>query len=313
MIPDYQSLMRPVLACAAAGESRIGDTVDRVADQLGLTPEERAELLPSGKQTRFANRVNWAKAYLAKAGLVENTRRGYFRITLRGQAALADAAATINNAYLDQFKEFQDFKAKVNEADGAASGSAAAPAQVSASLSAVVDTETPDESLRKAHAAITGALAADLLDRVRQATPAFFERLIVELLLAMGYGGTSEGAGRALGQSGDDGVDGVIDQDPLGVDQIFVQAKKYKDGNNIGAGAIRDFYGALSLKKAHKGIFVTTSAFSQPAIDTARGLGSRIVLIDGLQLARLMIRYNVGCRDEEVLHLKKIDEDFFEP
>jgi restriction system protein len=312
MIPDYQSLMRAVLACAATGEIRIGATIDKLADQLALTPDERAELLPSGKQTRFANRVNWAKAYLVKAGLVENTRRGYFRITPRGQAALADAAATINNAYLDQFKEFQDFKAKVNEADGAASGSAVAPIQVSAPFGAPVDTETPDEALRKAHAAITGALAADLLDRVRKATPAFFEKLIVELLLAMGYGGTSEEAGRALGQSGDDGVDGVIDQDPLGVDQIFVQAKRYAEGNNIGAGAIRDFYGALSLKKAHKGIFVTTSAFSQPAVDTARGLGSRIVLIDGLQLSRLMIRYNVGCRDEDVLHLKKVDEDFFE-
>ena len=128
----------------------------------------------------------------------------------------------------------------------------------------------------------------------------------------MGYGGTSEEAGRALGQSGDDGVDGVIDQDPLGVDQIFVQAKRYAEGNNIGAGAIRDFFGALSLKKAQKGIFVTTSAFSQPAIDTARGLRSRIVLIDGQQLARLMIRYNVGCRDEDVLHIKRLDEDFFE-
>jgi restriction system protein len=309
MIPDYQTLMRPVLACAAAGETRIGDAVEHLANQLGLTPDERAELLPSGKQSRFANRVNWAKAYLAKAGLVENTRRGYFRITQRGQVALADAAATINNVYLDQFKEFQDFKAKVNEADGA---TGATQAQVAAPFGAQVGTETPDEALRKAHRAITGALASDLLDRVRKATPAFFEKLIVELLLAMGYGGTSEEAGRALGQSGDDGVDGVIDQDPLGVDQIFVQAKRYAEGNNIGAGAIRDFYGALSLKKAHKGIFVTTSAFSQPAVDTARGLGSRIVLIDGLQLSRLMIRYNVGCRDEDVLHLKKVDEDFFE-
>jgi len=305
MIPDYQTLMRPVLACTAAGETKIGDAVEQLADKLGLTPDERAQLLPSGKQAMFANRVHWAKTYLVKAGLVEGTRRGYFRITARGQAALVDATATINNAYLDQFKEFQDFKVKVNEADGA---TAVTPALASAPLS----TETPDEALRKAHGAITGALAADLLDRVRNATPAFFEKLIVELLLAMGYGGTSEEAGRALGQTGDDGVDGVIDQDPLGVDQIFVQAKRYAEGNNIGAGAIRDFYGALSLKKAHKGIFVTTSAFSQPAVDTARGLGSRIVLIDGLQLSRLMIRYNVGCRDEDVLHLKKVDEDFFE-
>jgi restriction system protein len=310
MIPDYQSLMRPVLACAAVSETRIGDAVEQLAAKLGLTPDERAQLLPSGKQTMFANRVHWAKTYLVKAGLAEGTRRGYYRITPRGQAALADTTAKINNAYLDQFKEFQDFKAKVNEADGAAA--AISPAQASAPFSAPAGTETPDEALRKAHSAITGALAADLLDRVRKATPAFFERLIVELLLAMGYGGTSEEAGRALGQSGDDGVDGVIDQDPLGVDQIFVQAKRYAEGNNIGAGAIRDFYGALSLKKAHKGIFVTTSAFSQPAVDTARGLGSRIVLIDGLQLSRLMIRYNVGCRDEDVLHLKKVDEDFFE-
>lgn len=230
-----------------------------------------------------------------------------------GGAQHADAGLRIlitPNAYLDQFKEFQDFKAKVNEADGTTA--ATSPAQASESFSAPASTETPDEALRKAHSAITGALAADLLDRVRKATPAFFEKLIVELLLAMGYGGTSEEAGRALGQSGDDGVDGVIDQDPLGVDQIFVQAKRYAEGNNISAGAIRDFYGALSLKKAHKGIFVSTSAFSQPAIDTARGLGSRIVLIDGLQLSRLMIRYNVGCRDEEVLHLKKMDEDFFD-
>lgn len=309
MIPDYQSLMRPVLACAAAGETRIGDTVDKLADQLTLTPEERAQLLPSGKQTMFANRVHWAKAYLIKAGLAEATRRGYYRITPRGQAALADASATINNAYLDQFKEFRDFKAKVSETEGAP---LAMPALGDSPSGHQMGTETPDEALRRAHAAITGALAAELLDRVRLTTPAFFERLIVELLLAMGYGGTSEDAGRALGQSGDDGVDGVIDQDPLGVDQIFVQAKRYAEGNNIGAGAIRDFYGALSLKKAHKGIFVTTSAFSRSAVETARGLGSRIVLIDGLQLSRLMIRYNVGCRDEEVLRLKKVDEDFFD-
>lgn len=305
MIPDYQTLMRPVLECAAAGETRVADAVDQLAERLGLRPDERAQLLPSGKQTMFANRVHWAKTYLLKAGLVEATRRGHFRITGRGEAALADSTATINNAYLDQFKEFQDFKTRVNQGD---SGGDAPSAPASAPLG----DETPDEALRRAHGALTGALAADLLDRVRNAKPGFFEKLIVELLLAMGYGGTSEEAGRALGQSGDDGVDGVIDQDPLGVDQIFVQAKRYAEGNNIGAGAIRDFFGALSLKKAQKGIFFTTSAFSQPAIDTARGLGSRIVLIDGQQLARLMIRYNVGCRDEDVLRIKRLDEDFFE-
>jgi restriction system protein len=302
MIPDYQTLMRPVLECAASGEARISDVVEHLANKFGLTPEERAAILPSGKQTRFANRVNWAKSYLKQGGLVEITGRGRFRITERGRAALSDKTAIVNNAYLTQFEEFQSFKSKVSDADTATPTTAERPETES----------TPDEALRRAHSAITGALSSELLDRVRSGTPAFFERLLVELLIAMGYGGTSEEAGRAIGQSGDDGVDGVIDQDPLGVDQIYVQAKRYGEGNNIGAGAMRDFFGALSLKKAHKGIFVTTSAFSASAIQTARDLGSRIVLIDGGQLTKLMIRYNVGCRDEEVLHLKKIDEDFFD-
>ena len=301
MIPDYQTLMRPVLECASSGEARISNVIEQLADKFSITAEERAAVLPSGKQTRFANRVNWAKSYLKQGGLVEITGRGRFSITDRGRAALSDKAAIINNAYLAQFKDFQAFKAKTNDTE------------TPPNSADIAETEsTPDEALRRAHSAITEALSAELLDRVRKAPPAFFERLIVELLIAMGYGGTSEDAGRAIGQSGDDGVDGVIDQDILGVDQIYVQAKRYAEGNNIGAAAIRDFFGALSLKKAHKGIFVTTSTFSPPAIQTARDLGSRIVLIDGAHLTRLMIRYNVGCRDEEVLHLKKIDEDFFE-
>ena len=303
MIPDYQTLMRPVLECASSGEARISDVVELLAKKLGLTAENRAAILPSGKQTRFANRVNWAKSYLKQGGLVEITGRGRFKITDRGRAALADKTATINNAYLAQFEEFQSFKSKEAEAE----------VTIPATQGAPVTESTPDEALRRAHGAIIGTLSAELLDRVRNGTPAFFERLIVQLLIAMGYGGTSEEAGRAIGQSGDDGVDGVIDQDPLGVDQIYVQAKRYGEGNNIGAGAIRDFYGALSLKKAHKGIFVTTSTFSTAATETSRGLGSRIVLIDGPHLARLMIRYNVGCRDEEIIHLKRLDEDFFEP
>ena len=302
MIPDYQTLMRPVLECASSGEVRISDVVEELANKFGLTADERAALLPSGKQTTFANRVHWAKSYLKQAGLVEITRRGQFRITDRGRTSLGDKAANINSSYLEQFEDFQNFRARVHDAETDAPKTADLPELSS----------TPDEALRRAHSAITNALSADLLDRVQKATPAFFERVIVDLLLAMGYGGTSEEAGRALGQSGDDGVDGVIDQDPLGVDQIYVQAKRYSEGNNIGAGAIRDFFGALSLKKAQKGIFVTTSAFSTSAVQTARDLGSRIVLIDGLQLTKLMIRYNVGCRDEEVLHLKKVDEDFFE-
>ena len=300
MIPDYQTLMRPVLRCAADGEVRISDVVNELADEFELSDDERAELLPSGKQATFANRVNWAKSYLKQAVLVKATRRAHFVITDRGRAALGNPDVQINNAYLQQFDEYQEFRKRTKD--------------ISSSDTEVAedDVVTPDEALRKAHSKINKALAADLLDRVQDASPAFFEKLIVGLLVAMGYGGTSEDAGRALGQSGDDGVDGVIDQDPLGVDQIYVQAKRYTQGNNIGAGAIRDFFGALSLKKAQKGIFVTTSAFSPSATQTAQNLSSRIVLIDGDQLTRLMIRYNIGCREEDILSLKKVDEDFFE-
>jgi restriction system protein len=301
MIPDYQTLMRPVLESASNGEVRISDVVNQLADRFDLTDEEREELLPSGKQTRFSNRVHWAKSYLKQAGLVKETKRAHFEITDRGKDALNDNSQ-INASYLEKYPDFQEFRARTKED----------VAEELPASSGSEDTATPDEILRAAHKKINAALSAELLDRVREASPAFFETLIVDLLLAMGYGGSTDEAGRALGKSGDDGVDGVIDQDPLGVDQIYVQAKRYAEDNSIGAGAIRDFFGALSLKKAHKGIFVTTSSFSPSAIQTARDLSSRIVLIDGVQLARLLIRYNIGCRDEEVIRLKKIDEDFFE-
>ncbi|NBC19804.1 MAG: restriction endonuclease, partial [Alphaproteobacteria bacterium] len=263
MIPDYQSLMRPVLEHAAKGEVRIGDLIETLSEELGLTDEEREEMLPSGRQSVFSNRVHWAKTYLKQAGLVRPTRRAHFVITQRGQAALADPSATIDNAYMKQFEEFRAFQnrssdhytqTETNDGSGEI---------------------TPDEALRAAHRKINESLAADLLDRVRDASPAFFESVIVSLLVSMGYGGSSEEAGRSLGRSGDDGVDGVIDQDPLGVDQIYLQAKRYAEGNSVGAGAIRDFFGALSLKRATKGIFVTTSTFSPSATDTARDLSSR--------------------------------------
>ncbi len=176
-----------------------------------------------------------------------------------------------------------------------------------------VPAETPDEIMRRAHKQIDVALAQDLLDRVRAAPPEFFERLIINLLLSMGYGGSRAEAGRTLGRSGDDGVDGVIDQDALGLDRVYVQAKRYAAGNNIGPGAIRDFFGSLDRHKATKGLFVTTSTFSPSAKETAEFLSKRIVLIDGDHLAALMVQQNIGCRIEDTLHIKKIDEEFFEP
>jgi restriction system protein len=306
-IPDYQSLMLPVLTVSAAGEVRIGDAVDRIAEQLHLTEDERAQLLPSGKQTLFGNRVHWARTYLMKAGLLESTRRGHFRITERGQQVIASHPARIDVEFLNQFPEFQEFKDRAR-ASQTRQKLDAEPLDVPPSS----QTETPDEIMRAAHKQIDAALAQDLLDRIRAAPPAFFERLIVSLLLAMGYGGSAVEAGRALGRSGDDGVDGVIDQDALGLDRVYIQAKRYAEGNNIGAGAIRDFFGSLDRHKATKGLFVTTSTFSPSAKETAEFLSKRIVLIDGEHLTKLMIRYNVGCRIEEVLHIKKVDEDFFE-
>lgn len=302
MIPDYQSLMRPVLEKFAVGEARISDVVEDISNDLNLSEDERNELLPSGKQTTISNRIHWAKTYLKQAGLVRSTRRAHFVITEAGQKVLNDPGVTIDTKFLLKFEAFQEFRSRSSETETSTpEADDEAPTNI-----------TPDEELRKAHKQINASLADDLLDRVRESTPAFFEEMIVKLLVAMGYGGTSEDAGKALGRSGDDGVDGVIDQDPLGVDQIYIQAKRYKVGNTVGSGAIRDFFGGLSLKRAQKGIFVTTSTFSPSAISTARDLGGRIVLIDGAQLGKLMIRYNVGCRDEDVLHIKKVDEDFFD-
>jgi len=303
-IPDYQSLMLPVLVASSKGEVRIGFVVEELADQLALTPEERSELLPSGKQTVFSNRVHWAKSYLSKAHLVEITRRGHFKITERGQKLLENHPSHIDNRLLMQFEEFRQFRERSNEADE--------PANQAVLPSIEDQKQTPDESMRTAHRQIETALAQDLLDRIREAPPDFFERLIVNLLLSMGYGGSAENAGRTLGRSGDDGVDGVIDQDALGLDRVYVQAKRYAVGNSIGAGAIRDFFGSLDRHKAAKGLFVTTSAFSSSARETAEFLSKRIVLIDGDNLAKLMIRHNVGCRVESTLDIKKVDEEFFE-
>lgn len=304
-VPDYQSLMLPVLRVAATGEIRISDAVDKLATQLGLTPEERAELLPSGKQTMFGNRLHWAKTYLGKAALLESTRRGHFKITPRGQEVIASNPARIDNKFLDTFEEFRAFKERSVQTTSGLAKALDGPAQVS-------QTDTPDEIMRVAHRQIDASLAQELLDRIRAAPPDFFERLIVNLLLSMGFGGSAADAGRAIGRSGDDGVDGVVDQDALGLDRVYIQAKRYGEGNNIGAGAIRDFFGSLDRHKATKGLFVTTSLFSSSARETAEFLSKRIVLIDGEQLTKLMIRHNVGCRIEDTLHIKKIDEDFFD-
>ena len=302
--------MRPFLEVAQAAngsEVKLRDVINQLAEKFSLSEEEKTETLPSGRQSILDNRIGWARTYLTKAGLLKATKRAHFVITPRGIQALQDTSAVINSDYLKQYDEFVAFKEQKNESNDTQIPS------VAASTNSLVTSEiTPDEALREAYKTINDALTSELLSRTREVTPAFFENLLIQLLLAMGYGGTGEGAAHALGKSGDNGIDGVIDQDPLGVDQIYIQAKRYQEGNNVSAGDIRDFFGALNLKKAQKGIFITTSDFTSSATQTAKDLGTRIVLINGKELAKLMLRYNVGSRDEQVLHLKKIDEEFFE-
>lgn len=302
MIPDFQSLMLPVLRHAASGEIRISELVPQLADDFGLSQEERSETLPSSGQTVLYNRSQWAKTYLKQAGLLEPTKRAYFKISERGLDVLKNPPARIDIPFLEQFEEFRQFRERNKKPKEPQTGIVAEPESDA----------SPEDILTSAHKQITDAFIAELIERLLAGTPAFFEKAIVELLLAMGYGGSATGAGRTLGQSGDNGVDGVIDQDPLGVDQLYIQAKRYAPDNLVSSGAIRDFYGALSLKRAKKGIFVTTSGFTRSALDTAAQLDGRIVLIDGDRLGRLMVRYNVGCRDKYTLHVKDFDEDFFD-
>jgi restriction system protein len=305
-IPDFQTLMLPLLRLAENGETRISDAVEKLADNFSLSAEERSHLLPSGRQTTFANRVHWAKSYLGKANLIELTKRAHFKITPRGRQILTSPPSRIDIKFLNQFPEFQKFREVQESDDGEKKESPIAGEHTESTL-------TPDEVMRKAHHQLDAALAAELLQRIRAGSAAFFESVVIRLLVAMGYGGSVVDVDKAIvGRPGDGGVDGVIDQDLLGLDRIYIQAKRYADGNIVGPGAIRDFFGSLDRFKASKGLFVTTSSFSTSARETAELLSKRIVLIDGVQLARLLVRHDVGCRVEETLQLKKIDEEFFE-
>lgn len=314
-IPDYQSLMLPVLKLAEGGEIQVREATDRLAEQLRLTPEERAIMLPSGGRTLLANRMHWAKSYMLKAGLVHAPRRGYFTITDRGRELLAGNPARIDNETLMRFEEFREFleksrssSASEDQAEPAGEGKRASTAP---NMSAVLSNQTPDEAIRSAVHAIEETLAKDLIDRILAASPAFFENAVVSLLLAMGYGGSREDAGRAIGRSGDGGLDGVIDEDALGLDRVYVQAKRYAPENAVGEPEIRGFAGSLGAVKANKGVFVTTSRFTRSAEDFVVRTPNKIVLIDGDMLATLMIRYGVGVRTEQTILVKKIDEDFF--
>jgi restriction system protein len=303
-IPDYQTLMLPVLKLAGEGEQRVGDIAGRIADQFGLTEAERDELLPSGRQRILHNRIHWAKFYMSKAGLIASPARGRFVATEAGKALLVSNPPKIDVALLMKEPVFREFY-KNDAGAGAEVGttnSASAPDLAHA---------TPEEQIEAAYQSVQAALSADLLERIAQNSPAFFEQLIVDLLVAMGYGGSHKNAAAQLGRSGDGGVDGVINEDRLGLDRVYVQAKRYAEGNTVGRPDIQGFVGSLVGLGASKGVFVTTSSFSQQARDFVRHLSQRVVLLDGKDLAGLMIEHNVGVRVSRAIEFKRLDEDFF--
>lgn len=302
-IPDYQTLMLPVLKLSADGaEHRFRDVVERLAAGLGITEAERAELLPSGTAPLFDNRVGWARTYLKQAGLLESPRRGFLRITQRGLSALAKAPARIDVAYLDQFPEFRTFRTRRRETAGqVAEGAGQQPAE-----SAL----TPEDALAAAYGKLRAGLEEDVLEQAKAASPAFFERLVIDVLVAMGYGGTRQDAGRAIGRSGDGGIDGIIKEDRLGLDVIYVQAKRWD--STVGRPEIQKFAGALQGQRANKGVFITTSSFTRDAHDYVATISSKIILLDGETLAKLMVDHNVGVTPVGTYELKKVDSDYFE-
>lgn len=302
-IPDYQSVMMPLLKVAADGqEHHVIDAINVLANQFALTEDERKQLLPSGVQRIFDNRVRWARTYLRKAGLIEYPKRGYFKVTGRGQSVLAQKLPRIDVRFLKQYPEFVEFfgaKKSVADAEGAGE-------LENAEVSGV----TPEEALATEYLKLRTQIESDLLSRAKGCAPDFFERIVVMLLTTMGYGGSLADAGRAIGKSGDGGVDGVIKEDKLGLDLLYIQAKRW-DNTTVGSPEIQKFVGALHGKKARKGIFITTSTFSKSAVEYVAGLETKVILIDGSQLAELMFEYGVGVSTMNSYHVKRIDSDFF--
>jgi restriction system protein len=306
--PDYQALMLPLLKRAALGEVRVLEAEKLLGDEFGLTPEEREQLLPSGKQRVLHNRAHWAKFYLMKAGLVKFPRRGTFVATDAGRALLQKTPDHINVDLLRQYPSFEEFYKGSHVAGTDPAGeSVPAPSGSSVGLAS-----TPEEQIERALITVQSALRAELLQRIMQNTPGFFEGLIIELLVKMGYGGSRPDAAAQLGRSGDGGVDDVINEDRLGLDRVYLQAKRYSEGNVVGRPEIQKFLGSLAGMGATKGVFVTTSRFSQEAIEFAIHLTQRIILIDGQRLAELMMEHGVGVRVSRAVEFKRLDENFFD-
>lgn len=292
--------MLPLLKLAADGkEHKVREAIEDLADSFALTEDERKELLPSGGQATFDNRVGWARTYMKKAGLLESPQRGYFKITDRGIQALKMNPEQVNVKFLEQYPEFLEFKTKGKTKSTAPEPDTTSPAEK----------RTPREAIEDAYVTIRSGLVSELLEQVMQSSPSFFERLVVDLLVRMGYGGSRQEAGKAIGGSGDEGIDGIINEDRLGLEVVYIQAKRWK--NPVGRPEIQKFVGALHGKNARKGIFIATSDFTKEARNYVEGLQDKVVLIDGDTLANLMIDHSAGVALEEAYEIKRIDSDYF--
>ena len=303
-IPDYQTCMLPFLSLLGDGnEHSLRDAEDHLATFFTLSDADRAELLPSGQQGIFRNRVGWARTYLKKAGLVEAPGRGICKITSKGLTVLANNPTRIDSKYLEQFPEFVEFREASKS--GVDSNTGAKPTEINAVAGA-----TPEEAIELAYHGLRGQLAQELLSVVSSCSPAFFEQLVVDLLVKMGYGGSRRDAGERIGQSSDGGIDGIIKEDRLGLDAIYLQAKRWQ--GSVGRPEIQKFVGALQGQRAKKGVFITTSAYTAEAIDYASRIDTKVVLIDGKTLSTLMIDFDVGVAAASTYVVKKIDSDYFE-
>jgi len=299
-IPDYQACMLPLLELAGdGGEHQLKEAVAALAAEFSLTEEEKSELLPSGQQPIFTNRVGWARTYLKKAGLISAPRRGIFQITDRGRKVLNDRPSAINQRFLEQFPEFMEFKSLRNE-------------RLDDSSNEIGDGsggQTPHEALESAYERLRTELASEVLQSIRACDPSLFEKIVVELLVRMGYGGSRKDAGRAIGRSGDEGIDGIIKEDHLGLDNIYIQAKRWE--GTVGRPEIQKFAGALQGQRARKGIFITTSGYTKEATDFVSRIDSKIILIDGSTLSNLMIDFGVGVNPVATYQVQKLDSDYF--
>jgi restriction system protein len=294
-IPDYQTIMLPLLQFAGDGkEHTLRESVEKLADVFKLSEEEREVLLPSGQQTVFHNRVGWARTYMKKAMLLDAPRRSIFIISKRGKEVLASNPKRIDGSFLEQFVEFKEFKALRHD-------------KTEEELPTTID--TPEEVLESAFLSLRQNLASDILQQIKSCQPRQFERMVVQLLVAMGYGGTLKDAGKAVGKSGDEGIDGIIKEDRLGLDIIYIQAKRWE--GTVSRPEIQKFAGALQGQRARKGIFITTSEFSKEAQEYVAKIDSKIVLIDGQQFAQYMIDHNLGVTPVANYEIKRIDSDYF--